>query len=135
MASGESQWITGDAARRDVQRLRARSSAILTGVATVLHDDPRLSVRLPAGAWIQPLRVVLDSELRMTPDARVLHEPGATLVFTASRPGRSARMRCAGPAPRSSGVRVRSAGSRSSPSSPALARRGVNDVLVEAARR
>jgi diaminohydroxyphosphoribosylaminopyrimidine deaminase/5-amino-6-(5-phosphoribosylamino)uracil reductase len=131
MASGESQWITGDAARRDVQRLRARSSAILTGVATVLHDDPRLSVRLPAGAWIQPLRVVLDSELRMTPDARVLHEPGATLVFTASDQAKRAdALRRAGAEVERSTRSER--GLALEPVLAALARRGVNDVLVEA---
>ncbi|MGB1110233.1 MAG: bifunctional diaminohydroxyphosphoribosylaminopyrimidine deaminase/5-amino-6-(5-phosphoribosylamino)uracil reductase RibD, partial [Gammaproteobacteria bacterium] len=65
MASGESQWITGEAARMDVQRLRARSSAILTGVGTVLHDDPSMNVRLDSDALglpklNQPTRLVLD---------------------------------------------------------------------------
>ena len=89
MASGESRWITGDAARRDVQRLRARSSAILTGVGTVLSDDPSMNVRLPpaelggdevdAGVR-QPLRVVLDTRLRTPPRARLLTLPGQTLI-------------------------------------------------------
>ncbi len=83
MASGESRWITGAAARADVQRLRARSSAILTGIDTVLADDPSLNVRLPdAGAPRQPLRVVLDSRLRMPLDAKLLGLPGTTLVLT-----------------------------------------------------
>ena len=90
MASGESQWITSEAARRDVQRLRARSSAIVTGVETVLVDDPSLNVRLPASALDgmdpadrvrQPIRVVLDSNLRMPPSARMLRLPGQTLVL------------------------------------------------------
>lgn len=81
MASGESQWITGDAARADVQRWRARSSAIITGIASVLADDSRLSVRLP-DTERQPLRVVLDSQLRLSPQAKMLKEPGATLVLT-----------------------------------------------------
>jgi diaminohydroxyphosphoribosylaminopyrimidine deaminase/5-amino-6-(5-phosphoribosylamino)uracil reductase len=81
MASGESQWITGDAARADVQCWRARSSAIITGIASVLADDSRLSVRLP-DTECQPLRVVLDSQLRLSPQAKMLKEPGATLVLT-----------------------------------------------------
>jgi diaminohydroxyphosphoribosylaminopyrimidine deaminase/5-amino-6-(5-phosphoribosylamino)uracil reductase len=88
MASGESQWITGDAARQDVQRLRARSSAIVTGLGTLLADDPSLNVRLEAAQLNgiepvrQPLRVVLDSQLRMLPTARLLSLPGNTLVLT-----------------------------------------------------
>ena len=73
LPGGESHWITGEAAREDVQRLRARSSAVMTGSGTVLADDPRLDVRLP-GATRQPLRVVLDSKLR-TPRDRA--HPGA----------------------------------------------------------
>ena len=89
MASGESQWITGEAARADVQRLRAGSSAIVTGIGTVLADDPSLNVRLQAAELpgvqgdeflLQPLRVVLDSTARMPCDARMLRLPGETLV-------------------------------------------------------
>lgn len=90
MASGESKWITGAAARADVQRLRARSSAILTGAGTVLADDPALTVRIdgqPAQLCRQPLRVVLDTHLSMPATARLLKEPGATLVLTASAAG------------------------------------------------
>lgn len=82
LASGESQWLTGAAARQDVQRLRARSSAILTGIGTVLADDPSLNVRLPE-ATRQPLRVILDSGLRTPPTARTLRLPGSVLIFTA----------------------------------------------------
>lgn len=83
LASGESKWITGAAARADVQRLRARSSAILTGIGTVLADDPSFTVRdLDIGR--QPLRVVLDGHLSMRPEARLLHLPGKTLVVTAA---------------------------------------------------
>ena len=82
LANGESKWITGEAARADVQKWRARSSAILTGVSTVLSDDPALNVRsLNTGR--QPLRVVLDSRLRMPPGARILCGDGKTLVVTA----------------------------------------------------
>lgn len=89
MASGESRWISSEASRRDVQRLRARSSAIVTGVETVLADDPSLDVRLaaedlpgmePGEPVRQPLRVVVDSRLRTPPTARLLTRPGATLI-------------------------------------------------------
>lgn len=83
LASGESQWLTDEAARQDVQRLRARSSAILTGIGTVLADDPGLNVRL-LEASRQPLRVILDTELRTPPAARTLQLPGSTLIFTAA---------------------------------------------------
>jgi diaminohydroxyphosphoribosylaminopyrimidine deaminase/5-amino-6-(5-phosphoribosylamino)uracil reductase len=83
MASGESKWITGEAARADVQRLRARSCAVVTGAGTVLADDPRLDVR---EASRQPLRVVVDSALRTPAVARVLSPPGAMLLAHATDP-------------------------------------------------
>jgi diaminohydroxyphosphoribosylaminopyrimidine deaminase/5-amino-6-(5-phosphoribosylamino)uracil reductase len=96
LADGESRWITGETSRGDVQRLRARSSAILTGAGTVLQDDPRLNVRLP-GATRQPLRVVLDCELGMAPEARILSPPGETVVMTASEDSvRAGRLVAAG---------------------------------------
>jgi diaminohydroxyphosphoribosylaminopyrimidine deaminase/5-amino-6-(5-phosphoribosylamino)uracil reductase len=88
LANGDSQWITGEAARTDVQHWRARSSAILTGVGTVLADDPRLDVRIAsptpeqAPAW-QPLRVVVDTELRTPPDSRMFATGGDVLILTA----------------------------------------------------
>ena len=93
MASGESQWITGAAARADVQRLRARSSAIVTGIGTVLQDDPSLTVRAEQLglenaeqiATQQPLRVVLDSSLQMPPNAKLLGLPGKVLIVTANK--------------------------------------------------
>jgi diaminohydroxyphosphoribosylaminopyrimidine deaminase/5-amino-6-(5-phosphoribosylamino)uracil reductase len=83
MASGESKWITSAEAREDVQRLRARSSAILTGVGTILTDDPSMTVRLD-GVDSQPLRVVMDTNLSMPADARMLKEKGKTVVMTCS---------------------------------------------------
>lgn len=81
MASGESRWITGPAARADVHRLRARSSAILTGIGTVLADDPSLTARLATDEAVQqPQRVVLDSQLQLPPTARLLSLPGRRLV-------------------------------------------------------
>lgn len=81
MAGGESKWITGEAARADVQRLRARSEAIVTGIGTVLADDPSMNVRLD-GEIVQPLRVVLDPKLDMPANAKMLSLPGSTLVLT-----------------------------------------------------
>lgn len=89
MATGESQWISSEDSRRDVHRLRARSSAILTGVATLIADDPSLTVRLttaelpgldPDEPIRQPLRVVVDSQLRTPANARMLALPGGTLI-------------------------------------------------------
>lgn len=91
MASGESQWITGAAARLDVQKLRAQSGAIITGVGTVLADNPSLTVRVedwqdwPEGMTpVQPLRVIVDSQLRTPPTARILSLPGRTIIATTS---------------------------------------------------
>ena len=83
MKNGESQWITGPAARADVQRFRAVSGAIMTGIGTVLADDPSLTVRDAAIDMRsrQPLRVVLDSGLRMPLSAEMLALPGTTLVY------------------------------------------------------
>ena len=82
MASGESRWITSEAARADVQHLRGESCAVVTGIGTVLADDPRLDLRLPAAlTWgRQPLRVVLDSAARTPVAARILAPPGVALV-------------------------------------------------------
>lgn len=81
MRSGESQWITGPEARADVQRMRARSSAILTGSGTVFHDDPSMTVRIE-DVGRQPLRVVVDSLLSMPADAKMLHDGHGLLIAT-----------------------------------------------------
>ncbi|HJR14140.1 MAG TPA: bifunctional diaminohydroxyphosphoribosylaminopyrimidine deaminase/5-amino-6-(5-phosphoribosylamino)uracil reductase RibD [Rhodanobacteraceae bacterium] len=92
LANGESKWITGEAARADVQRWRARSSAILTGAGTARADDPRLTVRLPAlealtggeGTGFTPLRAVLDARLdALQPGAHLLDGSAPTLVLHA----------------------------------------------------
>jgi diaminohydroxyphosphoribosylaminopyrimidine deaminase/5-amino-6-(5-phosphoribosylamino)uracil reductase len=87
MANGESQWITGAAARYQVQKLRAGSCAIITGVGTVLQDNPSLTVRAEGlggddtdGDPRQPLRLVLDSALRTPPNAKILSQPGETVI-------------------------------------------------------
>ncbi|MBF57480.1 MAG: riboflavin biosynthesis protein RibD [Halomonas sp.] len=89
MGSGESQWITGPEARTQVQRLRARSSAILSGVESLIMDDSRLTLRAEqlqldnADEVVrrQPLRVILDTHLRLPLAAACLSEPGRTLVI------------------------------------------------------
>lgn len=83
MASGESQWITGAEARHDVQRLRARSSAILTGVGTVLADDPSMNVRDLSRPCLQPLRIVLDPAGKTPTDAKLFTLDGPLLMVTA----------------------------------------------------
>jgi diaminohydroxyphosphoribosylaminopyrimidine deaminase/5-amino-6-(5-phosphoribosylamino)uracil reductase len=88
LGNGASKWISGEAAREDVQRWRARSSALLTGIGTVAADDPRLTVRLAASAEadgkpVAPLRVVLDRALRTPAQSHVLDGRVPTLVFHA----------------------------------------------------
>ena len=131
MSSGESQWITGAPARADVQRLRARSGAIMTGIGTVLADDPFLDVRLQTieTRGLQPLRVVLDSQLRMPLTAAMLARPGHTLVCCCGNQDESALQR--------GGAEVRSFGESGGVVNVGevlddLAGRGVNDLLVEA---
>ena len=82
MASGESKWITGPEARDQVQQLRAGSGAIITGIETVLLDDPGLDVRSEL-VCEQPLRVIVDSSLRIPVEAKILSLPGETIIATA----------------------------------------------------
>lgn len=88
MASGQSQWITTPDSRQDVQRLRAASCAIITGIGTQLLDDPSLAVRITEQdlgidhSVIQPLKVVVDSQLQIKPDARILTQSGSALIAT-----------------------------------------------------
>ena len=90
MQSGESKWITGAEARKDVQKLRAQSGAIITGIGTVLADNPSLTVRPQDWlAWnygepVQPLRVILDSQLRTPLDAQILQTAGVVIVTQCS---------------------------------------------------
>ncbi|QDH73550.1 RibD family protein [Brevundimonas sp. M20] len=121
-ASGESKWITGEAARLEGHRLRAAHDAILVGVGTVLADDPELTARLPGRSVDQPLRVVLDSTLRTPVTAKVAS--GGTLILTTAEPATvgSARVE-----------RVEAEDGRPSPGAAlaALARAGVRSVLIE----
>lgn len=90
MASGESQWITGPAARADVQRLRARSCAVITGAGSVLSDDPSMTVRPQETGidqeqrlWRQPLRVIIDGQQRLSGSEKLFSLPGDILLAVA----------------------------------------------------
>ena len=93
LANGKSRWITAEAARADVHRWRARSSAIVTGAGTVLADDPSLNVRLtdPPPPFTSPARVVIDAGLRTPPSARLIGLPGQVIIFTTAAGARRAR--------------------------------------------
>ncbi len=82
LANGKSKWLSGEPARLDVQRLRARSSAVITGINTVLADDPRLNVREVDTQNRQPHRVILDRSLRFPESAKMLESEGKVIVFT-----------------------------------------------------
>jgi diaminohydroxyphosphoribosylaminopyrimidine deaminase/5-amino-6-(5-phosphoribosylamino)uracil reductase len=131
MANGESQWITGDAAREDVQRLRAASGAVMVGIGTVLADDPSLNVRHGDidTDGMQPLRVVLDSNLQMPASARMLSLPGTTLILATHDNDRSA-LESAGASVEL--VEMQGDGVDLAAVMSKLADLEINDVLVEA---
>ena len=140
MASGESQWITGDEARRDVQRLRAVSDAILTGVGTVLADDPSLTVRREELGDIgdatepsrQPLRVIADRDARTPPSATILRG-GKVQIFCASSTLATAPAQdLAALGIRLKGVTWKDNGIDVSELLDSLGGMGINELLVEA---
>jgi len=125
-ASGESKWITGEAARLAGHRLRAAHDGILVGIETVLADDPELTARLPGRPVDQPLRIVLDSRLRTPAKARVA---GAnTLILTAAEPS---------PVGEAEVEQVAAADGRPDPKAvlAALKRRGVGTLMIEGGGR
>ena len=138
LANGQSQWITGPEARADGHRFRARAQAIITGVGTVIDDDPLLTVRdvaMPMGwnaepvALAEPLRVVLDNHLRTSPNAKILQ--GGCLIVTASTDTAKTQALVA------AGAEVLCLPNQQSQVDlagvlTALAERGVNEVHVEA---
>lgn len=136
LTSGESKWITGQPARLDVQRLRARSCAILSGIGTILADDPLFTVRLSKEDLgleedpEQPLRVILDTDLRIPESARVLRTLGKTVIYTCSKDvGKAERLQ-------SKNAEVVILGQAKSLELAEvmydLGVRGINEVLVEA---
>jgi diaminohydroxyphosphoribosylaminopyrimidine deaminase/5-amino-6-(5-phosphoribosylamino)uracil reductase len=129
LENGVSQWITGDAARADVQHWRARSCAILTGICTVQLDDPQMTVRsLDIGR--QPLRVVADSRLKISPHARILADGHVVVAYASDPDNKADRLRAAG----IELLHLADAQGRVCLESllRALAVRGINEVLVEA---
>ena len=131
--NGTSQWITGEAARGDGHLWRKRASALLTGIGTVLEDNPRLDVRLVPTPR-QPRRVIVDSRLQTPLQARILDAPGEVLIYTASSDNASAQA-----------LRDRGAELAALPGAHGkvdlaamlsdLARRGVNELHVEAGHK
>lgn len=130
LANGESQWITGEAARQDVQRWRARSSAILTGSGTVLADDPRLNARV-GGAVLQPLRVVADSRWRTPVNSRLLSDGSDVLLAGVGE----APAALAGSDVECLALPAAAGGIDLGALLDELGRRGVNEVQVEAGSR
>lgn len=131
MASGQSEWISGPESRADVQRLRARSGAILSGIGTVLADDPSFTVRDPGidTCGRQPLRVVLDKDLRMPLSAEMLALPGGTLLYCTNDSNRDALIEAGADIVKVGAVdRLVNAAAVLDD----LGRREINDVLVEA---
>ncbi|PPE71606.1 bifunctional diaminohydroxyphosphoribosylaminopyrimidine deaminase/5-amino-6-(5-phosphoribosylamino)uracil reductase RibD [Caldimonas thermodepolymerans] len=131
--NGVSQWITSPAARADGHAWRARAGAVLTGIGTVLEDDPRLDVR-EVQTPRQPLRVIVDSRLQTPPTARILPPPGQVLVY-AARPDEAAAQ-----ALRAAGAEVQYLpnphGKVDLPAMLAdLAARGINELHVEAGHK
>lgn len=132
LANGVSQWITGPAARRDGHRWRARSCAVLTGIGTLLQDNPRLTVR-DVATTRQPLRIVVDRDLQLPPTARIF-EDGPVLVFAAvDHPDKRVLIEARG------GEVVLLPDARRKVDLAAmaqeLARRELNEILVEAGNR
>nr|WP_240623939.1 bifunctional diaminohydroxyphosphoribosylaminopyrimidine deaminase/5-amino-6-(5-phosphoribosylamino)uracil reductase RibD [Ahniella affigens] len=130
LRSGESKWITGQAARADVQHWRAASGAILTGVGTVLADDPSLTARVDAPC-VAPARVVLDTKGRLPASAKLLSDDAPTWVLTAPEHVKSLQTRC--PAATVWGIAHGPDGRLSLTGALAwLAGQGINDLMVEA---
>lgn len=134
LANGKSQWITGEAARQDVQHWRAQSCAIVTGIGTVLADNPSMTVRL-AGAQRQPLRVIVDSHLQTPLNCNMLNrellaQSSVMIVYADAAPLTFSALQAAGV------ELIHLPGNNGRVNLPALmqllAQRGINEVLLEA---
>jgi diaminohydroxyphosphoribosylaminopyrimidine deaminase/5-amino-6-(5-phosphoribosylamino)uracil reductase len=131
-ASGESRWITSEASRREVHRLRARTDAVLVGSGTVLADDPELTARKGSRVIHEPVRVLLDSRLRVPPSARIFHgEASQTWVLCASSAPASRQRALARSGARLIEVRLRGRSIDLARALSLLARAGLTEVLVE----
>lgn len=134
LANGVSQWITGEAARADVQHWRARSCAILTGISTVSADNPAMTVRLPEliekKQSRQPLRVVVDSRLKISAQAKILQEGNVLIAHATDLQDRAQSLRQAG----AELLQLPDAEGRVCLQSlmRALAEREINELMVEA---
>lgn len=138
--NGVSQWITGPEARRDGHRWRRRAGAVLTGIGTAREDDPRLDVR-EVGTAVQPRRVLIDSRLELSPQARLLAPPGQLLIYHALT-----ELGAAAEALKAQGAELAAMPATTDPQQPIprsgkvdlsaalrdLAARGVNELHVEA---
>jgi riboflavin-specific deaminase-like protein len=127
--TGDSKWISGEPERRVSHALRGACDAVLVGVGTAISDDPQLTVRLVSGS--SPVRVVLDSTLRLPADARILDDDAPTLVITTGRASRRRRHAIEG---RGAGVRVVADGAHGvdlAAALQALREAGLRSVLVE----
>ena len=131
-ATGESQWITGEQARRYVHRMRSEADAIMVGIGTVLRDDPRLTARRQGRTTSGgPARVILDSTLRIALSARVLQKPGDPILIT-TRQASAQKIKRLQKAGASVLVLPSDRGRVSFPASlRALAKRGITSVLLE----
>lgn len=132
LSSGESKWITAAPARLDAHRLRARSCAILTGIGTVLADDPSLNVR-DIATTRQPLKIIVDSQLRTPADATLLKQPGTIIAHNCPDTNRQAKLIAAG------AELIHVVDEAPQVNLPALmtllAQRGINEIMTEAGAR
>jgi diaminohydroxyphosphoribosylaminopyrimidine deaminase / 5-amino-6-(5-phosphoribosylamino)uracil reductase len=142
LPNGVSQWITSQAARTDGHAWRRRAGAVLTGIGTVLEDDPRLDVRLVPTIH-QPVRVVVDSQLETPPSARIVQPPGAVWIYSAADLTQQARSQ---QALQAAGVHITHCpGPRKTPGGPAkvdlramladLGQRHINELHLEAGHK
>ena len=127
--NGKSQWITGEHARLDVQRWRAQSCAILTGIGTVLADNPSMTVRLP-NATRQPQNIIVDKHLQTPVDAKILHNPNVLIAYASDPNHQAALLSAAG----AQLLYLPNANGRVDLTTllQNLAQRGINEVLLEA---
>ncbi|MDE2149195.1 MAG: bifunctional diaminohydroxyphosphoribosylaminopyrimidine deaminase/5-amino-6-(5-phosphoribosylamino)uracil reductase RibD [Gammaproteobacteria bacterium] len=137
MASGESRWVSGAAARAEVHRLRAEAGALLTSAATVAADDPQLTARIAGrAATRQPDRIVLDTEARLTPQARVFAAGARRRLLVAQDRLTAAAQRFAGSGVELTGVpRAGVGGLDLGHALQWLGQQGVNEVLSECGPR